>query len=86
MSDNPHIAIPDDLQLYIREQLARIDQLHADADHKRQELNIAPKLWRIEFWKVIIAGFAAVGIICGSLGYKIGSTPPPPIVIQLDRR
>jgi len=77
------ITIPDELQLYIREQLARIDQLHSDADRKRQELDLAPKLWRIEVWKVVIAGFAAFGIICGTLGYKLGTTTPTPIVIQL---
>jgi hypothetical protein len=80
---DPRLTIPDEFQLYIREQLARIDQLHSDAERKRQELDLAPKLWRIEVWKVVVAGFAAFGIMCGALGYKIGTTPPAPIIIQL---
>jgi hypothetical protein len=80
---DPRLTIPDELQLYIREQLARIDQLHSDAERKRQELDLAPKLWRIEVWKVVIAAFVASGIICGALGYKLGTTPPAPIIIQL---
>jgi hypothetical protein len=33
-------------------------------------------------WKIVIAAFAAAGIIFGALGYKLDSIPPPPIVIQ----
>ena len=75
--------IPDEFQLYIREQLARIEQLHADAEKKRQDIEVGPKLLRLEMWKVVIAALAAVGIVSGAIGYKIGITPPPPIVIQL---
>lgn len=53
MSD-AHLTIPDELQLFIREQLARIDQLHADADRKRQELSAG-----IEVWKAAAALIAA---------------------------
>lgn len=68
--------ILDELRLYIREQLARSDQLRAAADRQRQELATAPRLWRI------VVGAAAVGILCGALGYQIGATPPAPIIIQ----
>jgi hypothetical protein len=37
---------------------------------------------RLEIWKVVV-GVAAVGLLSGVLGYKIGATPPAPIVIQL---
>ena len=60
-----------------------------------QPLIFAPKgfsgHWTIECaaigvdWKVVVAGIAAVGIICGALGYKIGATPPAPIIIQIPR-
>jgi hypothetical protein len=33
-------------------------------------------------WKIVIAAFAAAGIIFGALGYKLGSTPTAPIIIQ----
>lgn len=79
----PRLSIPGELQLYIREQLARIDQLQADAVRKRQEFDAAPKLLGVEIWKLVIAGLATIGIICGTLGYKIGAAPPAPIVIQL---
>jgi hypothetical protein len=80
---DPRLTILDELQLYIREQLERIDQLHSDADRKRQELDLAPKLWRIKVWKVVVAAFVASGIICGTLGYMLGTIPPTPIIIQL---
>jgi hypothetical protein len=35
-----------------------------------------------EFWKVLIAGVIAAAAIAGVLGYKLGSIPPAPIVIQ----
>jgi hypothetical protein len=47
----------------------------ADTDYKRGLLRLAP-------WKIVIAAFAAAGIIFGALGYKLGSTPPAPIIIQ----
>lgn len=40
MSD-PRLSTPDDLTLYIRKELARIDQLRADADRRRQEFEQA---------------------------------------------
>jgi hypothetical protein len=80
-------SIPDELQVYIRAELARSDQLRADADRKRQELELAPGLYRLEFSKTLIAGITAlavlVGLVAGLAGYKLGSTPPAPIVIQL---
>lgn len=59
-------SIPDELQLYIREQLARIDQLHADADRKRQELAFGPMFYRIEIWKVVGIAFTAGGAFLGA--------------------
>jgi hypothetical protein len=47
----------------------------ADTDYKRGLLRFAP-------WKIVIAAFAAAGIIFGALGYKLGSTPTAPIIIQ----
>jgi anti-sigma-K factor RskA len=79
----PRLTPRDELRLYIEEQLARIRQQGADADRKTQEIAAAPRLWRVEIWKLVIAALAAVGIISGALGYKLGSTPPAPIVIQL---
>jgi hypothetical protein len=80
-------SIPDELQVYIRAELARSDQLRADADRKRQEFELAPGLYRLEHWKAIAAMLAAVavlfGLVAGLAGYKLGSTPPTPIVIQL---
>jgi hypothetical protein len=46
-----------------------------DTDYKRGLLRFDP-------WKIVIAAFAAAGIIFGVLGYKLGSTPPAPIIIQ----
>jgi hypothetical protein len=48
----------------------------ADTDYKRGLLRFAP-------WKIVIAAFAAAGIIFGALGYKLGSTTPPIIIQQL---
>ena len=48
----------------------------ADTDYKRGLLRFAP-------WKIVIAAFAAAGIIFGALGYKLGSTPTPIIIQQL---
>lgn len=83
MSDHPQVSTPDDFQIWTRVQLAKIDQLHADAERRRQEIEMTPKLLHVEIWKLVIASIAAVGILCGVLGYKIGATPPAPIVIQL---
>jgi hypothetical protein len=47
-----------------------------DTDYKRG-------LLRFEPWKIVIAAFAAAGIIFGALGYKLSSTPPAPIIQQL---
>ena len=69
--------------LYIEEQLARIRQLNADAERRIQEMAAAPTLLRLEIWKIVVAGIAAVGLLSGALGYKIGATPPAPIVIQI---
>jgi hypothetical protein len=74
---------PDELQIWLRSELARIDQLRADADRKRQEFELAPKLYRLEYWKTLIAAMAAVALLTGVLGYKIGAVPPAPIIIQL---
>jgi hypothetical protein len=73
---------PDELQIWLRAELARSDQLRADADRKRQEFELAPKLYRLEYWRTVIAAIAAFALLSGVLGYKIGSTPTP-IIIQL---
>lgn len=67
----------DNERLWLREKLARLDQLQADSERKRQELILAPH------WKTIIATIAAFSLLAGVLGYKIGATPTAPIVIQL---
>jgi hypothetical protein len=81
--------IPDDFQVWVRAELARSDQLRADADRKRQEIELAPGLYRLEFSKTLIAGMTAlavlVGLVAGLAGYRIGSTPPAPIIIQVPR-
>ena len=63
----PRLVIPDELHLYIEEQLARIKQLNLDAAAKTQEIAAGPKLLRLEIWKVVVAGIAAAGIVCGAL-------------------
>ena len=72
MSDH-RIELPDDARLWIREQLARIDQLQADADRKRQEVELAPYMLRIELWKAItgtlVAGAAIFGASLALLNY-----------------
>jgi len=72
MSDH-RIELPDDTRLWVREQLARIDQLQADADRRRQEGQIAPYLLRIEAWKAIagllVAGAAIFGAALALLNY-----------------
>jgi len=62
MSELPRIMTPDDFQLWTRGELARIDQLHADADRKRQEMELAPGALRAEMWK---AAAAMVGTSAG---------------------
>jgi hypothetical protein len=61
-------SIPDELTLYIREQLARIDLLHADADRKRQEMALAPSLARVEMWK-----FATTLLAAGAALFAAGA-------------
>jgi len=55
MSDTPRLMTPDEFQLWTRGELARIDQLHADADRKRQEMALAPGALRAEMWKAVAA-------------------------------
>lgn len=55
---------PDEFQIWTRGELARIDQLRADADRKRQEMEIAPSALRYEMWKAVAA---MVGTIAGSV-------------------
>jgi hypothetical protein len=64
------------------EQLARIEQLHNDADRKRQEFELAPGTYRLEHWKTLIAAFATVALTSGALGAWVGSKSPPTVVIQ----
>jgi hypothetical protein len=58
------LMTPDDFQIWTRAELARIDQLHADADRKRQEMQLAPTALRIEMWKAVAT---MVGTIAGIL-------------------
>jgi anti-sigma-K factor RskA len=62
------------------ERKAHIANMEADTHYK-------VTLTRLEPWKTIIAVMAAiavvVGVVAGVVGYKIGSTPPVPIIIQL---
>lgn len=44
--------MPDDTDLDFREKLARIDQLLADRDRKRQEIRLAP-------WQLSLAGMTS---------------------------
>ena len=47
----------DEAQLNIREKLAHIDQMLADADRKRQEIRLAP-------WQLLFGGMAlGVGLL-----------------------
>lgn len=59
----------------------------ADTDNKRVDSNYKITLTRLEPWKTIVAVMAAitvlVGVLAGLAGYKLGSTAPQPIVIQL---
>jgi hypothetical protein len=57
------------------EREAHIENMKADTHYK---LTMAG----FEFWKVLIAGIIAAAAIAGVLGYKLGSIPPAPIVIQ----
>ena len=59
MSDAHRLELPDETRLWLREQLARIDQLQADRDRRRQEYDLAPRLFRLEAWKVALTGMAA---------------------------
>jgi len=51
---------PDEFQLWTRAELARIDQLHADAERKRQEMQLAPHALRYEMWKALATMLASV--------------------------
>jgi hypothetical protein len=57
------------------ERRAHIENMEADTDYKRT-------LTRWEPWKVIITAVVAAAAIAGFVGYKIGSIPPAPIIIQ----
>jgi hypothetical protein len=54
---------------------ADIENKHADTEYKRT-------LRRWEPWKVIIGAVAATAALAGFVGYKVGSIPAAPIVIQ----
>lgn len=77
------LSIPDEMQVYIRAELARSDQLRADADRKRQEFEHAPGLYRIEYWKTVIAALAAVAVLSGAVGVWLGSRTQTIIIQQL---
>jgi hypothetical protein len=72
MSD-PRLSTPDELTIYIRTELARIDQLRADADRRRQEFEQAPGLYRIEIWKIVVTalGTGAAIFAAGAAFVKI---------------
>jgi anti-sigma-K factor RskA len=60
--------------------------MQADIDNKRTDTIYKVTLTRLEPWKTIVAVMAAVavvvGLVAGLVGYKIGSTPPAPIILQ----
>ena len=60
---------PNNFQIWTRAELARIDQLHADAERKRQEMQIAPYALRVEMWKAIAALVGAIGGVIALLRY-----------------
>ena len=68
------------------ERRLRIELMQADIENKRADTGYKVTLTRLEPWKTIVAIMAAltvlVGVLAGLVGYKIGSTPPAPIVIQ----
>lgn len=61
------IETPDETRLWLREQLARIDQLQADADRRRQEIALAPLLLRIELWKALAGTLGAGAAITAAI-------------------
>jgi hypothetical protein len=65
----------DDEEKQLRQEL-----LMADLNLRRKQ-----DMWETPRNIAILAGTIAaiVAALAGSVGYKIGSTPPPPIVIQL---
>lgn len=80
----------DERRLRIELLQAEIENKRADTDNKWMDTEYKRGLLRYEPWKVVVAGFAAGGIIFGAvfgaLGYKLGQTPPPPpqpIIIQV---
>jgi hypothetical protein len=82
----PRLTAPDALQLYIEESLARVRQLHLDADLKTQEIAAGPRLLRLKIWQLVIAAAAAAALGGGALGYKLGANPlQPPIVIVVPK-
>jgi hypothetical protein len=64
------------------ERRLRTELMQADIKNKRADTDYKRGLLRFEPWKIVTPAFAAGGIIFGALGFKIGSTPPAPIVIQ----
>ena len=45
--------------LNIKEKLANIDRQLAEHDRRRQEIDYAPRLYRLELWKVVVTAAAA---------------------------
>jgi len=65
----PRLMAPDEFQIWTRTELARIDQLHADADRKRQEMQLAPYALRVEMWKAVAAMVGTIGGVIALLRY-----------------
>lgn len=64
------------------ERRLRIELMQADIENKRIDSDYKRTMRRWEPWKVIITAIAAAAALGGVVGYKIGSTPPAPIIIQ----
>jgi uncharacterized membrane protein YoaK (UPF0700 family) len=66
-------------------QHAKWNQLLADADRKRQEIQFEPRRYRVQFYSAMISAIVAGAIIGGVfVAWINGHQPTPqPIVIQL---
>jgi len=65
------------------EQDLRIEQMQTDIENKRADTEYKRTMRRWEPWKVIVATVAATAALAGFVGYKVGTIPPVPIIIQV---
>lgn len=64
------------------ERRLRMELMRADIENKQADTRYKLTLTRVEPWKLVIAAVIAAAAIGGLAGYKLGSTPPQPIIIQ----